>query len=298
MVPMSILLGLCTALFWGTADLFVRTIARRIGSLRAQFCMQFLGLSVLGIYVVVTGELYYLVTHVGLSTWGLAVLSVTLSIAGTFALYRAFEVGKMALVSPITACFAAVTVILSLLSGERLLWMQVVAIVCMLIGILIISASLAGEVKTEKVVRARNVPGLDGFAGVGWALLAAVSYGFAFWILSPVSLQLGGVMPVLLSRVLTPCFLLLGAPLAGQTLKLPRGGIWWLILFASVLETGGFLLYTSGLMQGQVSVVTVLSSLSSVVTVLLAGFILREHLRMIQWLGVCVVIAGVVLINT
>ena len=46
-----------------------------------------------------------------------------------------------------------------------------------------------------------------------------------------------------------------------------------------------------------VSIVTAVASLFSVVTLLLAGLVLRERLRAVQWVGVAVILAGILLVS-
>ena len=108
---------------------------------------------------------------------------------------------------------------------------------------------------------------------------------------------LGAITTTWLARLLTPCILALSAPLAGLSLKLPTGHVWWYIAAIGIMDTVAFVAYNTGLIVGQVSIVSVISSLYSAVTVVLAWIVLRERLQQSQWLGVGVVFAGIVLVN-
>ena len=101
---MGILLGLTAALCWGIADFLVRFSTRLIGVYRTLFFMQFLGLLGLGIYVVGTGELAHLLASKSWQVWTWAVLAVLLGILSSLALYRAYEIGVLMIVAPITSC--------------------------------------------------------------------------------------------------------------------------------------------------------------------------------------------------
>jgi drug/metabolite transporter (DMT)-like permease len=83
-----------------------------------------------------------------------------------------------------------------------------------------------------------------------------------------------------------------------QPIELPRDGkvTGWL-LGMGVLDTGAFILNNLGMRLEQVSVVSVLSSLYGAVTVLLAAMVLRERLRMVQWMGIVGIFVGIVLIS-
>ena len=136
------------------------------------------------------------------------------------------------------------------------------------------------------------------FQGTILAIFAAFGYGTAFWVLGfHVTSILGGIIPVWISRTVTPCVLLLCAPLVRQPFRLPRGDAWWFLAGVSILDTVAFVAYTSGIAGGQVSIVTMLSSLYSVITIVLAWLILRERLWWGQWCGVGMILFGVALIN-
>jgi drug/metabolite transporter (DMT)-like permease len=82
-----------------------------------------------------------------------------------------------------------------------------------------------------------------------------------------------------------------------QTLKLPRGKVWWLLLAVGILDTAAFVANNAGLSTGQVSVVSVLASLYGAITVLLAWIFLRERLEPSQWLGIVLIFIGIVLVS-
>lgn len=63
------------------------------------------------------------------------------------------------------------------------------------------------------------------------------------------------------------------------------------------LITVAFLAGAEGLRSDQVAVVSVIISLFSAVTVLLAWGVLRERLRSSQWIGVGVILVGVSLVS-
>jgi len=304
-VSMGILFGLTTALFWGAGDFLARYVTHALGTYRTLFFIQFIGLFSLGIYLLGTGELQHVASVTSWQPWLWAVLAALLNIASTLALYRAFEVGSLMLVSPIAASYAAVTIILAFLSGEVLTQTHDAGIALVLLGIIVVSTSFeaagksTGALNPESMLRnLLFVLKKDARRGVGWAIVAALGYGITFWILGfRVTPTLGSIIPVWLIRMMTPCVLVACAPFAQQKLTLPQGRVWWLIVGVSVFDTVAYITYTLGLAQGQISLTTILSSLYSAVTVLLAWIFLRERLQRSQWLGIGVIFAGIALVN-
>ncbi|GCF09286.1 DMT family transporter [Dictyobacter arantiisoli] len=292
---MGIFYGLFAAVFWGLGDFLARTSTHRIGTLRTLCYQQFVGLGGLTLYLLSTGELQHVLTHSSWQIWCWAVLAVLLNIVSSFALYRAFEIGTLTLVSPIASSYAAVTVVLALLSGEVMTALQGLAVVLVLLGVIVCSTP-AGRKRGSL----RALLHLRGGAlqGILLALVASLGYGLTFWLLGFfVTPGLGNLTPIWFIRLMTPCVLLVCAPITRQSLAVPRGSVWWPLLATGLFDTLAYIAYTTGMLQGQISLVTMLSSLYSAVTVLLAWIFLRERLYRSQWLGIVIIFLGIFLVN-
>jgi drug/metabolite transporter (DMT)-like permease len=309
---MGIILGLSAALFWGTADFLVRYSTRIIGTYRTLFYMQFIGLACLSIYLVATGEFTRLAARIGWQWWILAILVALLNVVSALALYRSFEVGVLAIVSPIAASSTALTVVLAILSGELVSRARGLGITAALIGVALAATHFTPSSDTKKVEASYRTT-LDSnrgssylgllrrgrlTRGVGWALAASVGYGIDFWLLGIyITPVFGGIMPVWIIRSTTICTLALFALPARQSLRWPPGSAWWLIIAIGILDTMAFLSVAIGYTADQVSVVSVLASLFSAVTVVLAWIFLREKLQLSQWFGIVIIFLGVSLVK-
>jgi len=170
-----------------------------------------------------------------------------------------------------------------------------------LLGVILTATVLPTLKKTKKVQEIHNEPvkkrGLP--PGVDMALLATLGYGISFWLLGfQVTPHLGGVAPTWVGRFISPLVLACGAPLLKESLKIPRGRTIWIFLtIISIFDTAAFVFYGLGLVQGQVSVVSVLASLYGAITVILAFFFLHERLHWNQWCGIITIFIGVAFVN-
>jgi drug/metabolite transporter (DMT)-like permease len=316
---MGIFFGLAAALGWGVGDFCAGYAAQRVGTYRTLFFMQFAGLIGLSIYLTATGQFVHLMRLEYLGPWLWTVLAAFLNIGCSLLFYRAFEIGMLAIVSPIVASYAVVTVVLSLLSGETLSTTHAFGIIAAMAGVLCVATPLSGketvpahppEASAANIFSPPSVyPKLyAGIAdilrkhrlppGVGLAIAASAGYGLLFWLLGfRVTPFLGGVAPVWLIRFITVCTAPIIVYSARQSLKLPRGNAWWFLLGAGTFDTAGYVADTFGLATGQVAIVSVFSSLFSAVTVLLAWIFLGDRLQWSQWIGVLCIFAGIVLVN-
>src|SRR3979411_212503 len=117
---MGILLGLLTALTWGGADFLARFATRRVGTLRAMFYMQGIGFVLLTVLLPWLGGWGHLADGSGWQPWAWGFLVGIFNAVSGLALYRAFEIGKMSVVAPLSASYPALTLALSWMTGERL----------------------------------------------------------------------------------------------------------------------------------------------------------------------------------
>jgi drug/metabolite transporter (DMT)-like permease len=293
---MGILLGLATALSWGSSDFLARFAAQRTGTLRTTFYMQATGFVLLSLVLFYSRAWGHLFDGSGWRPWAWGVLAGGMNACSTLALYRSFEIGKLSVVAPISASYPALTMALAMLTGEKLTGARAAGIALAVVGVVLVAAGEAAVEKPREEDGARVPQGKS--RGIVLALLAALGFGFLFWVLGiRVVPRTGPYATVWMIRLtsMTATAMILAA--RRQKIPLPKGRLGWQVLGMGVLDTGAFLANNRGFQLEQVSVVTVLSSLYGAVTVGLAAVVLRERLRAQQWAGIAAVFAGIYLIS-
>ncbi|MGD0426721.1 MAG: DMT family transporter [Candidatus Acidiferrales bacterium] len=306
-VSLAIILGLTGAVSWGAADFAARFASRQVGAYRTLFFMQFFGFLALSVYLKSTGGFSHGVAP-GWHPWAMAVAAGLLNMLSSLALYHSFEHGTMSIVGPVSSSYPALTVALSLLSGERIHAVRATGLGVTLLGVILAATSFAQSKSTpaendprhasETSAAETNTPRAHLSTGVGWAVCAALGFGVLFWFLGfHVIPAVGSAVSVWVMRLTALVSLSVAAVPTGQTLKLPHGKVWWLLLAVGILDTAAFVANNAGLGTGQVSVVSVLASLYGAFTVLLAWIFLRERLERSQWLGIVLIFIGIVLVS-
>ncbi len=293
---MGILLGLTTALCWGSADLLARFATRKIGTLRTMLYMQLAGLVLLTAAMRWLGGWGHLADGSGWRPWAWGICAGFLNTLATLAMYRSFEIGKMSIVAPISASYPALTMLLSALSGERLTAARFAGVGLILLGVVIVARG--EEMPTDaNALDEKGHPGKRNL-GISWALLSAAGFGVMFWMLGIRVVPLLGSAPSvwvirLTSVVMTGVVILV----LGRPMGVPGAGVNRLILGMGILDTSAYVFNGYGMLREQVSVVSVLASLYGAVTVGLAATILGERISWKQWAGVAAIFAGIVLIG-
>jgi drug/metabolite transporter (DMT)-like permease len=294
---MGILLGLLTALSWGSSDFLARFASRRIGFLRTTLYMQLIGLLLLTIFLPWIGGWGHLRDGSDWQPWAWAALAGTLNAISTLSLYRSFEVGKLAVVAPLSASYPALTVAISIFTGEHLTAMRAVGIAFILVGVIVV---VRGEVAADTGAGPSQAPPeKKATRGIGAALVSALGFGLLFWLLgNRVVPRVGFASTVWMIRLTSSALTALAIFAMRKPISLPRKNsvsIW--LLGMGILDTGAFVLNNRGMQLEQVSVVSVLASLYGAVTVILSTVVLREHLSRWQWLGIVTIFAGIALIS-
>jgi drug/metabolite transporter (DMT)-like permease len=295
---LAILLGLTGAVSWGAADFAARFASRRVGAYRTLFFMQFFGFLALSAYLKWTSG--FSSVTLGWRPWAMAVAAGVINMAASLSLYHSFEIGTMSIVGPVSSSYPALTVALSLLSGEHIHASRGMGLALTLVGVILAATSFAEQAKPAPTAAPIDVETAHAHLskGVGWAICAAVGFGVLFWFLGfHVVPLVGGAVSVWVMRLTALAALAVVAVPGRQTIRPPHGSVWWLLLAVGVLDTAAFVANNAGLSTGQVSVVSVLASLYGAVTVLLSWIFLRERLERSQWLGIALIFAGIVLVS-
>ena len=303
-VSLAIILGLTGAFSWGAADFAARFASRRVGAYRTLFFMQFFGFLALSVYLKSTGGFSHGIAP-GWQPWAMAVAAGLLNMLASLALYHSFEHGTLSIVGPVSSSYPALTVALSFLSGERIHAVRATGLAVTLLGVILAATSFTQAKTASAAENPEHAPASHPehsrahlSTGVGWAICAALGFGVLFWFLGfHVVPAVGSAVSVWVMRLTALVALAVASAPTGQTLQLPRGSVWWLLLAVGILDTAAFVANNAGLGTGQVSVVSVLASLYGAITVLLAWIFLRERLERSQWLGIVLIFIGIVLVS-
>ncbi|GCE14806.1 DMT family transporter [Tengunoibacter tsumagoiensis] len=293
---MEIFFGLLAAICFGLADFFARVTTHKVGVYRTLFYMHLVGFGGLTLLLLLSGGLAQL--HLlERQAWFWETVAALISVFGYIALYRAFELGQLAIVSPISSAYAAVTVVLSAFAGERFTLIQLSGIGAILIGVILTTINIAPHEHIKpartlhKVVQASR-KGLP--PGVGWAIAAALALGTTFWLLGfAVIPRLGSITPLWFFRLVAIAVMVPFIKLRRESLQPPPRKIGGLLIVMGLLDTGAFIAGNLGMALGAVAVVSTITSLYSTVTILLAWLFLHERLQWQQWGGILLIILGI-----
>lgn len=295
-MPSGLVYGLGAALAWGFTDISAALSGRRLGSLRTLVGAQVVALVVLWALVPLLGaEPFAMPTGTLVTCLGLGVLSMLAYLA----FFNALRIGPIAVVSPVVAAFGGLTVVLAVVfRGETLTTVQAIGAGIATAGVVLAGVVLDGGLRG---VRLRG-------AGVAFALAAVILFavltvatagpiGEVGWlpvtsisrlsnaILSAALLVVAlGLRPAFtepLIHVATPV-----GPLAALAVVIPAGA----------LDVLGLISFAIGLEVAETWLVGLASSLGPVVAVVFAVVVLHERLRPIQWIGLVLLAAGILLI--
>lgn len=274
---MAVVLGLLAAAFYGAADFCGGLATKRAGMLAVAITSQAAGLILLLLVLPLIGGRF---THEAL-IYGL--LGGVCGGIGILLLYHALSIGKMGVVSPITAVLAAsLPVIVGTARGDRLSAWQIVGIGVALVAVVLISLSSEPDGRFEFST-----------LGVREAIASGLLLG-GFYIFLALAGKGGGLYPVLFARLASVVLLTL---IAGALRRgiVPAASL-PLVLVAGAIDMSANVLYLLAAYAGYLSVAAVLTSLYPASTVFLARFVLGERLANVQKIGVALALAGVALI--
>lgn len=289
---MGILLGLLTALTWGGADFIARFAAHRVGALRTTLFMQSCGFLLLTLALPWLGGWGHLADGSGWQPWAWGVFVGLINAFSTLSLYRSFEVGKMAVVAPLSASYPALTLLISWLAGDRVSALRLTGIFLTILGVILVAGGEKPADSDSESVRAPNT------RGMGWAAGSGIGFGVLFWLLgNHVIPRVGAAQTVWMIRLTSSLAMLPVFVFAKERPRAPAGSIWKMSLTMGLMDTGAFVASNVGMQMEQVPVISVLGSLYGAVTVGLASIFLKEHVSRWQWMGIVTIFAGIFLIS-
>ncbi|HEX4641803.1 MAG TPA: DMT family transporter, partial [Chthoniobacterales bacterium] len=208
---------------------------------------------------------------------------------GVAFLYRALAVGMMAVVAPTTAVIAAmIPVFFAFAIGERLRPLTFLGVALALVAIFLVSRPVSAQTVNPDSTR-RGFP-----PGFGLALLSGISVGIFFLSLARTSMT-AGMWPLVAARISSISLFVAIAFIAKRTLLMSRTAA-ATATFGGALDMAANAVYMIAARIGPLSIVVTLASLYPAATVILARWVLREHLSRTQIAGLVCALAAVMLI--
>jgi len=274
---LAIGLALLAALTYGAADFLGGLASRKTPAAAVVVLSQLAGVAVF------LGALPFVPSRLAPPDVAWGVLAGAGGAVGIGALYAALAVGRMGVVSPITAVVgSSFPVAVGLALGERPAPAALAGVALAFIAVVLVSA----DARTLRL--SLREPGLAlallGGLGIGLSLVALSrgSPGAGLALLAP-------------ARVTSVLLLLVWARLRRESLRTAPATL-RLILPAGALDMAANILYVVATRSGMLALVAVITGLYPAATVFLARVFLHERLTTVQWAGVACATAGVILI--
>jgi len=281
---MIALLGLSSALVYGASDFLGGLASRRITPLLVSFLSQLAALLIAAV-----------ATFVSTPQWSTSavVLGVVAGFAGgigTWAFYASLAIGPMSVVSPgVAMIYAVVPAIVGFAIGERIAVLGYLALAAVIVAAVLLAVPRQRDPVrvTPRAVLLGSIAGL-GFAGYIIAIdRTPTNSGLAplFVDLIVATLLYGVVLVV--NRVRRGA---VEGPKEWAGIRNRTGVVQ--AVFAGVLLAAGNILLVVGLHLGELAVMGVLNALYPLGTVILAFFVLRERLSVLQTIGIVLALAA------
>ena len=283
--------GLAAALGWGLSDLWAAISGRRIGSGRTVVVAQVAAAVVVTLLVLIVRPDLSGIPAV--APW--LIPNAFLGAAAFATLYKGLQLGPIAVVSPVLASYAVIPVLLSIvLLGETLGGWEVVGV----------AITIAGAALTSTDPRALRAGTRTKPAGLPWAIVSTLLFGVATYVMGWAAKE-AGFLPSLWFGRLTMTGVVLIAALVlwvrsrstGEARNPVAPSMLRLAVLVGVMELVGTISYARGAEVGLVSIVTAASATYPLIPVLGGVVLLHERPVPTQYLGIAMVIGGLLLLG-
>jgi drug/metabolite transporter (DMT)-like permease len=284
-----VIFGLTAALGWGVADFGAAVVGRRLGSFSTAVTAH------------VAGLLTLLVLVVGLRpTWGTSPVVIAwmagngvIAAAAYLLLYRALELGPVALVSPVVAAYAVITIALAVtFLGESLPGIVTIGAFTTVVGVVLTSTDLRKLGRPTPIAR----------SGLRYAIASMALFGVATFLLGRYAKEVGWLPALTLSRAFSTASLVVVAVFVGGRARPTRrdGPVISAVAGAAlvgVIDVLGGAAYARGTELGYLSIVSAASATFPLIPVVGGIILLRERPAASQLTGIALVVGGLLLLG-
>jgi drug/metabolite transporter (DMT)-like permease len=276
--------GLTAALIWAVHDVLARKLSQGVALVPILVVVLASGCAVLAPVALIMGDWSAM-------TGRAVAISVAYGLAyavAAGALYKAFSLAPVRLVSPVIGAFPMLSLLVAAAQGQPVTPLDWLASAAIVIGIAIVG--LASRDDTPEGYAAS--PGV----AFGWAALACIGFAATFALGQEATRQGAELPAMLIGRVVGLAAILTLALIRRASVRPQRGQVWVLALMGTFDAVALGLVTAAGALP-RAEYASVTSSLFGVLTVLLAAWFLKESVRTVQWLGIACVFTGIAVLG-
>jgi len=278
------LLGLITALCWGTGDFFARYMSRALGPVQVLIILYIVSVLVLT-PLALAGDIELLWQP---TTLVLSVISGVASAGAATLLYKSLAQGPLGIVVPVTASYPLPLVLIVMFMGDLNLTFPLAAAISATIGGVWIVARIGYKTEYSEVHAMGTIN-----SGILLAGSAAIIFAFTFLAMEEAISRSGEVEVIWFSRIISIVVLLLALYIrSGLRIGNIDKKMWMLLIAMGIVDSIGFVALFSAHGTGNTAIASVGSAAYGVVTVGLARLVLKEPIKPMQWVGFAIVFAG------
>ena len=279
---LSILFGLCAALGWGSGDFTGGLASRKTGAYRAVFYSEVFGVFLLFIMLGIWREAFP-----NFGSWFPALVAGAIGTFGLMLLYRAMTQGLMSISAPVSSLLAAMLpVIVGMFSEGIPEAPTMLGFAFALAAVWLVSQSDGGV---------KDV--LSHLADLKMPMLAGICFGLYFILMHEATDTGERIWPMIASRTGGTVMIGVYMLISRTSFKVEDTSAWPFLVFNGVFDIAGNVFFILSGQAGRLDVASVLSSLFSGVTVMLAWIFLKERLTRGQWIGVVSAFVAIVLMT-
>jgi uncharacterized membrane protein len=275
---LGIIYGLISMLGFGLGSVLSAFLIRKIGPIKTIF---FRNLSISVIFLLLMPFFSIVIS------WKYIAIACIISLVGYIPIvtyFKAIQVGKLGIVSPISHSSLVFTVLFSVLFyGENLGMVRMLSIAAVVIGVILLSVNLKDIRKSELFKMSSGIP---------LALITCFFWGIVFFLFKIPVLVIGPIFTsfiieagIMVSSVVTLLY-------RKESLFLKQKSMLLYFIIAAVLGIAGTLFYNYGIAVADVSVVATFVAASPSVAVLFGRFAFKEMLEAKQWVAIAIIIIG------
>lgn len=203
--------------------------------------------------------------------------------------YKALNLGKVGIVSPVANSSTIFTVLFSIIFfHETISFGQGLSIAFIILGIILISLNPKDF---------RNSHLLKISSGIPYALITSVLWGLVFFLWKiPVSV-LGPILTVLIVEFGTMLCSATHIYVSKKDFRLPDKRMLKYLFFISLGGAIGGLFFNMGIQRANVSIVSPIAAAAPLVATLYGKVVFKEKISQLQYLAILIIILGVILVS-